>query len=373
MGKASVETSCLADEQDVVAMSVVDISVIGLGFMGTRWARCIAEHPGARLRAVSDVRASVGKQAADVYGCEFEEDWLAAASDAGAQGVVVCTPEHLHVEPALTAIDAGKAVAVEKPLAHSAEAAQKIAVRARDRDVPVLVGHILRFEPRYAAVARAVHAGEIGEVQAVRHARIGLVADQEILQGRTSVALYYGVHEFDLARWYAGDITSVYAQRSTGVVAKEGFSVEDLYSAVMTFGSGAHGTAMLGWSLPPGTPGWGISDVTVIGEGGLLRVDQGSLGFTKVKGDVLENDDVYYSPIVHGRMRGAMGIEVDHFIDCVRADADPLCEAGDGAAAVAISLAMEQSADAGAAVELGGYGRSSPVSERTASGQGLYQ
>jgi predicted dehydrogenase len=339
-------------------MNLVDISVVGLGFMGTRWARCVAEHPGARLRAVSDVRAEVGKELADAFGCEFIGDPLAAASDSRVQGVVVCTPEHLHVEPALAAIEASKAVAVEKPLAHSGEAARKLVARAQDRDVPVLVGHILRFEPRYAAVARAVQAGEIGAVQAVRHARIGLVADQEILQGRTSVALYYGVHEFDLARWYAGEITTIYAQRSRGVVEKQGFEVDDLYSVVMTLRSGGHGSAMLGWSLPSATPGWGISDVTVFGEVGLLRVDQGNLGFTKVTGDGLASDDVYYSPIVHDRMRGAMGIEVDHFIQCVRGDVDPLCGASDGAAAVEVSLAMERSADAGVAVELDRQGTS---------------
>ena len=338
-------------------MSTVDISVIGLGFMGSRWARCIAEHPGAHLVAVCDTREDVGQQAAAAWGCRYIGDPLEAASDAGVQGVVVCTPEHLHVDSALTAIGAGKTLAVEKPLAHSTEAATEISEQAQKQDVPVLVGHILRFEPRYAAVARAVQAGEIGAVQAVRHARIGLVADQEILQGRTSIALYYGVHEFDLARWYAGDITSIYSQRSSGVLEREGFEVEDLYSAVMSFRSGGHGTAMLGWSLPSGMPGWGISGVTVFGENGVLSVDQGNLGYMKVRGDRLENDDVYYSPIVHERMRGAMSIEVDHFVQCVRGDAAPLCSAADGAAAVEISLAMERSAAAGEAVGLEGGSR----------------
>jgi predicted dehydrogenase len=333
-------------------MSTVDISVVGVGFMGSRWARCIAEHPAARLRAVRDVREDVGEKIAATWGCDFLSDPLEAASDPRVHGVVVCTPEHLHVEPALAAIEAGKAVAVEKPLAHSTEAAEEICRHARKPDVPVLVGHILRFEPRYAAIARAVHADEIGAIQGVRHARIGLVTDQQILRGRTSIALYYGVHEFDLARWYAGDIASIYAQRSSGILKRKGFEVDDLYSAVMTFRSGGHGTAMLGWSLPQGTPGWGISGVTVFGEDGVLSVDQGALGYTKVRGDSLERDDVFYSPIVHERMRGAMAIEVDHFVECVRGDAVPLCSADDGAAAVDASLAMERSATAGEAVSL---------------------
>jgi predicted dehydrogenase len=216
----------------------------------------------------------------------------------------------------------------------------------------VLVGHILRFEPRYAAVAHAVHEGEIGIVQAVRHARVGVIADQQVLQGRTSIPLYYGVHEFDLARWYAGDISSIYAQCSSGILTREGFDVEDLYSAAMRFRSGGHGTATLGWCLPSGTPGWGISDVTVFGDDGVLRVDQGDVGFMKVSGGRLQAEDVHYSPIVHDRMKGAMSIEVDHFVDCVRGAADPLCGATDGAAAVKASLAMERSATAGEVVRL---------------------
>jgi predicted dehydrogenase len=337
-------------------MTAVDISVIGMGFMGSRWARCIAEHPAARLHAVSDVRADVGKKAADRWDCQYLGDPLEAAADSRAVGVVVCTPENLHVDLALTAIEAGNALAVEKPLAHSSEAARKIAVHADARDVPVLVGHILRFEPRYAAAARAVHGGEIGAVQAVRHARIGVVTDQEILQGRTSIALYYGVHEFDLARWYAGEISSIYARSSSGTLQNRGFDVEDLYSAVMAFRSGAHGTAMLGWSLPSGAPGWGISGVTVFGDSGVVNVDQGDLGFMKVRGDRLENDDVFYSPLVHERMGGAMSIEVDHFVRCARGEADPLCSAWDGAAAVELSLAMERSAAIGEPVAPKGLG-----------------
>lgn len=309
------------------------------------------------MSAVADVREDVGKEAAAAWGCRYIADPLEAATDAGIEGVVVCTPEHLHVEPALAAIEAGKPVAVEKPLAHSAEAASGIAERAEKQDVPVLVGHILRFEPRYAAVARAVQAGEIGAVQAVRHARIGLVADQDVLRGRTSVALYYGVHEFDLARWYAGDIETVFARRSGGVLQRKGYDVDDLYSVVMTFRPGAHGTATLGWLLPSGTPGWGIAGVTVFGEDGVLSVDQGNLGFMKVRGDGLTNDDVHYSPIVHDRMWGAMSIEVDHFVRCVRGDAEPLCSAADGAAAVDVSLAMERSAARGEAVVVEGGGK----------------
>jgi predicted dehydrogenase len=329
----------------------VPVAVVGLGFMGSRWARALAEHPLARLSAVSDVRAEVGKQTADRLGARFVADTLEAVSDSQVDAVVVCTPEHLHLEPALAAIDAGKAVLVEKPLAHTIDAAEQIRDRADERGVPVLTGHILRFEARYAAARAAIDAGEVGAVQAVRHQRVGTVADQDVLQGRTSIALYYGVHEFDLARWYVGDVDRIYAERSVGVLRAHGYEVEDLYSAVFRFANGAHGTAMLGWSLPRSTPGYGLAEVTIVGEHGAIRVVQGDVGLLVVDEAGARHPDGYYAPEVHGRLRGALAVEADHFVDCARGVAVPLCTAHDGTEAVRIGRAMEISAERGAPVE----------------------
>lgn len=333
-------------------MSPVDVGVIGLGFMGGRWARCLAEHPGARLRVVSDVREDLGRQASERWGAEYVADPLEAAAEPSLHGLAVCTPEHLHVDAALAAIDSDKVLAVEKPLAHTVPDAERISNRSAERDVPVLAGHILRFEPRYAAVAQAVHEGEIGEVQAVRNERIGLLGDQAVLQGRTSIPLYYGVHEFDLARWYCGDVASIHAYRSAGVLQARGFDVEDMYSAVLHYESGAHGTAMLGWSLPNHVPDMGMAGVTVIGEHGALRVSQGDVGVLKVGKDGIDPVDAFYSPAVHGRLWGALAIEVDHFVRCVEGSDEPLCTATDGVEAVRVSLAMEESARTGVPVAL---------------------
>jgi predicted dehydrogenase len=323
----------------------VRVAVIGVGAMGSRWAQALGEHPGARVSVVSDVREDAGRTVANDLSARFFADPLEAATHPDVDAVAVCTPEHVHVEPAVAAIDAGKAVMVEKPLADTVEGSEAIRDRAAACGVPLLVGHILRFEPRYAAAHDAIAAGTIGAVQALRHERIGLVTDQDVLRGRTTIALYYGVHEFDLARWYAGEVERIDAERSEGVLRAHGYEIEDLYSALLRFRSGAHGTAMLGWSLPARTPGYGVGGVTVIGERGVIRVSQGDVGLLVVDQDGLRDVDAYYAPAVHGRLRGALAIEVDHFVDCARGAADPACTATDGVEAVRISLAMETSAE----------------------------
>lgn len=325
-------------------MSKVSIAVIGLGFMGTRWSRAIAQHHGASLAVVSDIRAEVAAAAGDRYEAKPVTDPLEAVSHPGVDGVVVSTPEHLHVELALAAIDAGKAVAVEKPLAHTVTGAEKIRDAASGAGVPVLAGHILRFEPRYAAIRRAIEADEIGPVQAIRSHRIGLVSDQDILRGRTSAALYYSVHELDLARWYAGEVAQVWATSSSDVLSAHGYDMEDLYSVGLWFANGAHGTATVGWSLPHHTPGHGMAGFMVIGSQGVLSVSQGDTGYQKVLTEGPSDEDVHYSPDVHGIIHGAMAIEADHFVRCVRGETDPVCTASDGTEAVRIALAMERAA-----------------------------
>jgi predicted dehydrogenase len=330
----------------------VPVAVVGLGFMGSRWARALAEHPLAEVAVVGDVRDDVARATAEQLGARVVGDPLEAAADPGVEAVVVCTPEDLHAEPALAAIDAGKAVAVEKPLAHTVEAAARIRDRAAERGAPVLAGHILRFETRYAAARRAIEEGQLGAVQAVRHERIGVVADQDVLRGRTTIPLYYGVHELDLARWFAGDVERIYAERSDGVLRSHGYELDDLYSAVLRFASGAHGTATLGWSLPRSMPGYGLAGVEIVGEHGVVRIEQDAAGLRVVDEKGLRQPDAFYAPDVHGRLRGALAVEVDHFVDCARGLADPVCTAHDGVEAVRIAAAMEESAERRVPVEL---------------------
>lgn len=324
-------------------MAQVPTAVIGLGFIGSRWARVLAEHDGARLAVVSDVREDLGREVAERYGAKFVLDPLEAAAHSGVAAVAVCTPEDAHADPAMTAIVAGHAVAVEKPLAHTVPAAESIRDQAAKHGVPVLTGHILRFEPRYAAIHSAIKAGEIGAVQAVRSERIGLISDQRILQGRTSIALYYGVHELDLCRWYAGDVTAVWATSSSGVVEAAGYPVADLYSVGLRFASGAHGTSMIGWSLPETTTGYGMAGFTVIGDGGVAQVRQGDVGLQLVGSG--GTPDVYYAPEVDGRLFGALAIEVDHFVRVAAGAAEPRCTAADGVEAVRLALAVERAAE----------------------------
>jgi predicted dehydrogenase len=322
----------------------VRVSVVGLGFMGRKWARALAEHPGAKVATVCDVDEATARRVGADLGCTWSTDPLDTATGRDSHGVVLCTPEHLHADMAVRAIESGRALAVEKPLAHDVPSAARIRDLAAEHGTPVLAAHVLRFETRYAAMRAAVEEGRIGTVQAIRTERIGILGDQTVLRGRTSVPLYYGVHELDLARWFCGDIEAVTAHRSDGVLRAAGYEVEDLYSVLLQFTSGAHGTSMLGWSLPDSTAGHGLSGLTVVGEQGYLQVQQDKTGLVGFGTQGPLPVDTWYAADVHGRMVGALANQVDHFVHVVRGDSTPLCTAADGFEAVRSSLAVEISA-----------------------------
>jgi predicted dehydrogenase len=161
-------------------VETIGVGVIGLGFMGRTHVACYRDARAAglpcRLVAVADGNAerregrgegsgniSTGAQddrifdPAEVRGYDDASGLLA---DDGVDLVSVCTPTPTHVELALAAIEAGKHVLVEKPLALSSDAARRVADAARGSGRIVMPAMCIRFWPAYAWVKRAVDSGE---------------------------------------------------------------------------------------------------------------------------------------------------------------------------------------------------------------------
>jgi predicted dehydrogenase len=224
-----------------------------------------------------------------------------------------------------------------------------------------MVGHLLRFEPRWVAARTAVEAGDIGEVVSIATRRVGNVLDQEILRGRTTIPLYYGVHDLDIVRWFAGgEATSIYASRRAGVLQQAGYDIKDLYCAILEFDNGVLATAELGWHVPAAAVAAPTSGLTVVGTQGWLQVEQAHTGLQYWS----ENEVPSIHPVIHvtfwpdvyGVPGGALASELRHFLDCVRTGAQPAITIKDAIEALRLSLAMEASADQHEAIRLAEFG-----------------
>lgn len=335
-------------------MSELGIGIVGLGFMGRRYARFVSGIEGMRLAAVCDLDVTLAAEVSAESGGRICADPGELASAPEVDAVIVCTPEHLHLEPALAALSAGKPVMIEKPVAHSLAAAREIAAAGERAGVPVLVAHLLRFEPRWVAARQRLDAGAIGDVVSITTRRIGNILDQQVLRGRTSIPLYYGVHDLDVMHWYAGaEAVSISAQRHSGALRAAGYDIDDVYTAMLTFANGVHGTAELGWHVPANAVAARTSGVAIVGTKGAIRIEQGETGFECWTDAGLDRSlDTTFWQEAYGIPGGALGLEIRHFADCVRGRREPAISIDDAIEALRLSLAMERAADLGTTIDL---------------------
>lgn len=338
----------------------IKAGVVGLGFMGQRYVEFLRRLEGVEVAALCDIRQEIAEDLAIGSGAKvfLKSEDLATSPDVDA--VFICTPEDQHVEAALAAIGAGKAVMIEKPVAHSLEAALSIAQAAESHDSIVMVGHLLRFEPRWSAAKQAIEAGDIGDVVSIATRRVGSVLDQKILSGRTTIPLYYGVHDLDIVRWFAdAEATTIYASRRSGVLQQSGYEIHDLYYAIMQFDNNILANAELGWHVPATAMGAPTTGLTVIGAEGWLKIEQAETGLQYGSGSgersIHPVVDVTFWPEVHGVPGGALANELLHFLNCVKTDSQPTIGLTDAIEALRLSLAMEASAERNEVIHLSEY------------------
>jgi len=339
----------------------VRAGVVGLGFMGRRYVETLQQLHDVDVRAVSDVRAELMQSVAAETGAATYEAAEDLARSADVDAVFVCTPEDAHADVAVAAIQAGKHLLIEKPVTHDLASAARVRVAATGSQATIMVGHLLRFEARWASARRLIAEGRLGEVVSISSRRVGNIGDQDVLKGRTSIPLYYGVHDLDIIRWFAGaPATSIQAARRSGVLRAAGYDIDDLYCAIVSFENGVLATAELGWHVPSVASGAPSTGITVVGDGGWLRIEQGQTGLEAYASDGPGSPslavDVSFWPDVHGRTRGALANELEHFLDCVRTGARPVITLDDGIEALRLSLAMEEAAATSTAVDLTTYG-----------------
>jgi predicted dehydrogenase len=214
-------------------MTAVRFGLIGLGIHGTRYARHIMRDlDNAELYAVCRQDPARGEAFAREHNVRYYREYLDLLSDPKVDAVVVVTPPYLHERICTTAITAGKAVLVEKPLAcNTREAINIVEATARAEGV-LMVGHILRFN----SVVRALedHLDEVGPIHTMSiNQRLEPPERRwmdDFSHAGGGVILHTGVHIFDLIRHLSGDeVRRVYCEANR-ILYEE---LEDMFVATL--------------------------------------------------------------------------------------------------------------------------------------------
>ena len=335
----------------IVGVQPTRIAVIGAGFMGERHARIYAGMPDVELVAVCDVREAAARELASRTGAAAYSDYRALLGRDDVDAVSVCTPDGLHREPCELALRSGRHVLVEKPIATTVADAEAIVEAASRAGAVLLVGHCLRFDPRYDQARQAAARGELGAIQTIYTRRANTVAAQDRLGGRCSLPLFLGVHDYDVMRWLVGgEVERVTAESKWGLLRDQGFPVEDANCALLRFSTGALGIAELGWILPRGFPASGDHRLDLVGSAGSLSIATLETGLRRADGQRAVQIDTASAPSVQGHPGGMFYFELRHFVDCVRGRATPAVTPHDAVMALRIALAVERAASTGAPV-----------------------
>ena len=231
----------------------VRVVVVGLWKMGVAHTALLSMVPGARVAAVVDPDAGLGKV---VRGIGFGAPWFAsleAAVDATApDAVVIATPTHTHPDLVVTAARHGAAVLVEKPLAHTLGAALIMADAVNIAGVTASCGYTLGYLPSFERAHDLLAGGVVGEIRRFRGTmyisqvfgpKQGWMYDPARSGG--GVAANVGSHLLFLLHWYFGAASEVSATTSGRHTM-----AEDQANIALRFAGGVEGDVEMSWSMP---------------------------------------------------------------------------------------------------------------------------
>ncbi|MFV0252694.1 MAG: Gfo/Idh/MocA family protein [Beutenbergiaceae bacterium] len=325
----------------------VRVGIVGAGFMGQIHARSLAGVDGARLTAVIELNSELGTAVADEFGATSYADIDSALAADAADAYILVLPDKLHRDATIQLLEAGKAVLVEKPMAHTLPDAKAMASAERHGG-RMMVGQILRFDPRYIEAATTVAQGGIGEPLHGSSGRYTNSAQGERLDERSSPAFYQGIHDVDALQWISGQqVTRVYARAVSKLLRSKGLKSDDAYFATCEMTNGMIGQLYCGWSLPAGVPTNIWARTEIIGTEGLIDLDVRDNGLRILSSASWSLRDVMHWPTANGRIMGDLYEEQRHFIEALRKDLEFAVPTSEALRAVAVNDAILKSAQSG--------------------------
>lgn len=312
------------------------VGVIGGGLMGELHARVYNALPGAELVAVTEPDTGRHATLRTALGVPIHTtaDGLWDQVDA----VSVCTPDDQHRDHVLAAFAHDVRVLVEKPLATTEAEADEI-LAARPDPSFLMVGHILRFDPRVQQARATVRNGELGDLWSGRVWRCGSRSAGAKIAQRTGVDWFLGIHDVDLIRFVTGaEITAVRANAWSHFTDRN-----DLVRGRLTLDSGVPVEVEWSWTIPDERSSGLRAGLELIGSAGMLEVELShtAVAVTATSGRQ-SNLDTAHWPTVYGAPGGDLGSEIAAFVQTATAGSPAAVSGEDGRRAVAVIAAAER-------------------------------
>ena len=289
--------------------------------------------------------------------------------------VIIANPNALHVDTAITCLEAGVAVLLEKPVAVDYSQSLRLVDSVRRLNGRLLVGHHRRHHPAAARARAAIQAGEIGQIVAVSGLWSARKQDGYFTetpwhrQRGAGVMLINLVHDLDLLRHFCGEVAEIQAMVSSHA---RNLEVEDTASVNLRFESGAVGSF---WPRTPGSlrgagtnpprklsssrsfpMAWPIRS-SVPAVPCRCRISPSTPTTPSVPADWHSPLSRRYLPVAP---RGSFTAQLEHFVEVVRGTAEPLVSAEDASRTLALVEAGALAARTNLTVDVARFRRPTP-------------
>lgn len=309
------------------------IGVVGVGFWGRNHIRVLKEL-GARVEAICDIDQERVKMFANYFGIKkFYTSLKDMLKMEDLHALTICTPSSTHAKCAITALESGLDVFVEKPLASTVNECLEIMDSMKSNNRLVMTGFIERFNPAVNKAAQLLEMNEIGEVIMSHGRRIGWWP-QRI--GDVGVVKDTAIHDIDLVRFlFRKDPIQVYARGG-----KQRHHLDDHVQAILTLDDRPRVAFIEANWLTPRKK----REMHITGSDGVL-----SIKFLTQEVS-LEKADMVIEPII--KQEEPLKLELKHFIECVKKRKKPSANAVDGLKAVAIAEAILESMERNKIVDI---------------------
>lgn len=328
-------------------------AIIGAGRQGGRLAKAIKDC-GDEVYAVVDIDAAKATELAAIYGAAKYSDWREAVKNSNVDAIVICTPNDTHAEIAVEALNAGKHVLCEKPIARNYEEGVKIVEAAKRSKGKLKTGFNHRYHPGVAKAKEILDSGELGKLIFIRcrygtTGRKGYENDWRMnpqISGGGQL-IDQGQHTLDLFRWFGGDLIEVMGYTST---LFWNIPVEDNVFAIFKSKAGHMCSMHMSW-----TEWRNLFSFEVFGDKGYVKVEGlgGSYGKERIIQGKMDLDAPFSEKVTEFDGPDiSFREEWRELANAVKENREPSGNADDGLAALKITSSIYESAKTGKAVRI---------------------
>ena len=352
------------------------VLIHGAGWVSTQHAAAFRNNPKVEVVAVSSRRLTSAQRLAAEYAPDAAcyDDYEAALRHDGVDIVSICTPQHVHLGNIVAAAEAGKHLAIEKPVVNSLEEMRQARDAVREAGVKTVVSFVLRWNPLFETLKSMLADNAFGQVYHVEADYLSYIAgwwsgyaDSREPETGVCASLLGGCHAIDAVRWFAAGGSQqaakpveVFAYR--GGVRKgrsetydyhshtwsEGLPLEydGLEIALIRFDNGVTGKVTTNFeSIQPYE-----FPLRIFGDRGTVRDNRfwshkfpGQTDWIEIPTICPDSSDVTHHPF-----QG----ELDHFVDCILTDRESHCNLEDAVSSHEIVYACLQCYETGQPVSL---------------------